>query len=473
MPPGLTTDGNGDISGTPTTTTGSPFSVKVTLSDAAGDTVSRTFSLAISGVLTITAPSTLPTATLNGVYPSATVIAGGGLAPYTWTATGLPSGLTIGLTTGTIAGTPTAAAGSPYSVTVTVTDSTGTKATMAFTLVVNSPLTISGPASLPSGTVGSAYPSVTIAATGGSGVYTWAATGLPNGLSIASTTGVISGTPAAGTNNSYTVVVTVTDSNAAQATKSYPLTINPGPTTLPLIASVSTSAGGQSFIAPNTWVSVYGSNFTAPNFTDTWGSSIKNGNLPTVLDGVSVMVGGVPAYVAYVSPAQINVLLPNVGLGQLQVTVTTAGGTSAPATITSQQDIPAFFEWPNNQPVATHADYTYAVANGTFSGVTTVPAAPGETIVLWGSGFGPTSPATPFGVAVPSTGPYTTTSNVTVLINNAPATVYQSVATLSPGNAGLYQVGVTIPASLANGTYTITTSVNGVTSPSLMLTVHN
>jgi uncharacterized protein (TIGR03437 family) len=113
------------------------------------------------------------------------------------------------------------------------------------------------------------------------------------------------------------------------------------------------------------------------------------------------------------------------------------------------------------------------VANGTFPGTATVPAKPGETIVLWGAGFGPTTPANPFGVAIPSTSTYNTTNDVTVTINGAPVTVYENIATLSPGSAGLYQVGVTIPSSLANGTYPIVVSINGVTSPTLSLAVHN
>ena len=238
-------------------------------------------------------------------------------------------------------------------------------------------------------------------------------------------------------------------------------------------------------VAPNTYVSIYGTNFAAAGFTDTWTNYVKNnnGNLPIGLDGVSVTAGGQNAYIYYISNTQINVLLPNVGLGQIQFVVITAAGSSNAVTVTSQTQIPAFFPWPTPsgtvpgdstaQPVATHLDFTYAVSNGTFQGLTTVPAKPGETIVLWGSGFGPTTPATPFGIAVPTTTIYNTSNNVTVLLNGAPAPVYSNIATLAPGYAGLYQMGVTIPASLANGSYSITTSVNGVTSPTLTLVVHN
>src|ERR1019366_3900225 len=132
------------------------------------------------------------------------------------------------------------------------------------------------------------------------------------------------------------------------------------------ISSVSASTEGQSMISPNTWVSVYGSNFEPTTFTDTWTSTIKassTGALPILLDGVSVMVGGQAAYVAYVSATQINVLTPNIGFGPLAVTLTNTAGTSNSVTITSQQYVPGFFEWPsgctsNCQPVATHADYS-------------------------------------------------------------------------------------------------------------------
>jgi uncharacterized protein (TIGR03437 family) len=485
LPPGLTTDGNGNISGTPTSAVGSPFSVVVTVTDATQKATSETYSVAISNVLTVAIPTTLPAAILNAPYTPTTVIAGGGLAPYTWVATGLPAGLTIGIATGIISGTPTSATGSPYSVTVTVTDSTGKTASMNYSLTVGTGVTITGPASLPVATLGSAYTSTTITAAGGSGVYTWSATGLPAGLSIGATTGAISGTPTSASGSPYSVTATVTDTSSNTATKTYTLTVNQ-PSGSPTITSVSTAAGGQLFIGPNMWVSIYGTGFTTAGFTDNWTISIKNsatGALPTTLDNVSVMIGGLPAYIYYISATQINVLTPNIGFGSLAVMVTNGTGSSNVVMSTSQGQDPAFFEWANaagqtpgdtsQQPVATHADYSPAAANGTFGTTASIPAAPGETIVLWGAGFGATTPANPFGVAIPSTGSYTTTQNVTVLLNNAPITVLNNNAILTPGDAGLYQMAVTIPTTLPNGTYPISVSVNGVTSPTLSLAVHN
>jgi uncharacterized protein (TIGR03437 family) len=63
------------------------------------------------------------------------------------------------------------------------------------------------------------------------------------------------------------------------------------------------------------------------------------------------------------------------------VTVMNSGGTSEPVATAATQYGPAFFLWPNNQVVATHQDGSYSVKAGTFSGIATVPAAPGEVII--------------------------------------------------------------------------------------------
>lgn len=146
-----------------------------------------------------------------------------------------------------------------------------------------------------------------------------------------------------------------------------------------------------------------------------------------------------------------------------QVTVTTSAGTSSAATVTVGTYGPAFFSWPNNQVVATYQDFTYAVANGTFSGTTTTPAKPGDTIILWGTGFGPTNPTYLQGEETPSNATYNTATLPTVTINNVSATVYG--AALAPGFAGLYQVAIQVPASLGNGNWPVVATIGGVSSP--------
>jgi hypothetical protein len=88
-------------------------------------------------------------------------------------------------------------------------------------------LTISGPAWLPAGAVGVSYFPAAITATGGTGVYTWSAKGLPNGLSIGSGSGVITGTPATTAGSPFTVAVTVGDTDSASAHRSFTLAVLP------------------------------------------------------------------------------------------------------------------------------------------------------------------------------------------------------------------------------------------------------
>jgi uncharacterized protein (TIGR03437 family) len=230
-------------------------------------------------------------------------------------------------------------------------------------------------------------------------------------------------------------------------------------------SGVVNGASFQPGIVPDSWVTILGTNLASK--TDDWSNAIVNGQFPTKLDGVSVEVGGKLAYVYFISTGQINVLAPDVGFGSLPLTVTTTGGTSATFTVTSSQYGPAFFEWPNNQPVATRQDFSYAVKDGTFAGTTTVAAKPGDVLILWGTGFGPTNPVAPPGAAVPSDTTYLTTTLPTVTINNIPATVYGGA--LTPGFAGLYQIAIQVPASITDGDWPIQAEIGGAQSPASVL----
>jgi len=125
------------------------------------------------------------------------------------------------------------------------------------------PLTITT-ASLAAATVGSAY-SAAVAASGGVTPYAFSASGLPPGLTIASPTGIVSGTPAAGTAGSASITVNVTDSTqptALTASAPFSLTVNPAPVAPPPVAgsckvmSLGASAslnGYVPFPATNVW----------------------------------------------------------------------------------------------------------------------------------------------------------------------------------------------------------------------------
>jgi uncharacterized protein (TIGR03437 family) len=185
---------------------------------------------------------------------------------------------------------------------------------------------------------------------------------------------------------------------------------------------------------------------------------------------VSVTMGGKPAYIYYITPGQLNVLAPDLSPGPVSVVVTTPVGSSTAVTATAGVYGPAFFLWPASQVVATRQDYSLAVKAGTFVGSSTVAAKPGEVLILWATGFGPTIPAPPAGVAVPADQSYATSTLPSVLIDNIPALVYG--AALAPGSVGLYQIAIQVPLSLADGNWPIQATIGGVASPAgVVLTV--
>jgi uncharacterized protein (TIGR03437 family) len=238
----------------------------------------------------------------------------------------------------------------------------------------------------------------------------------------------------------------------------------------PVVTAAQNGASYQDGFPVGAWLQVKGTNLAT--VTDTWVNAIVAGVLPTQLDGVTVTVGGQPAYIYYVSPTQINVVAPDIAAGPATVIVKNSLGTSTPFSTTGSAFQPAFFPLLDGYIVATHNDATYslAVKNGTYPGLTTVPAKPGDVLILWGTGFGPTTPAAPAGVQTPSTATFLTSKAVTVTIGGQPATVYGTA--LAPGFAALYQVAIQVPSTLADGDYSIVATVNGVSSPaSALLTV--
>ncbi len=169
---------------------------------------------------------------------------GGTGVGYTWTATGLPTGMGINASTGVLSGTPTALG--VFGPQITVKDSSNATASVSLSLTINPPagqLAITGPTSLSAGTVGVAYGPVTFTASGGAGGYVWSASGLPNGLSVDPSSGVLSGTPGTGSQGLYSPFFAVKDSNNATASRSLGLTINPASLGNPF------GAGGQSISA--------------------------------------------------------------------------------------------------------------------------------------------------------------------------------------------------------------------------------
>jgi uncharacterized protein (TIGR03437 family) len=195
--------------------------------------------------------------------------------------------------------------------------------------------------------------------------------------------------------------------------------------------------------------------------------------LPTSLDGVSVKIDNKSAYVSYISPTQLNVVAPaDTATGSVNVSVTNNGVTSSSATVQLVAQSPALFLWGGKYAAATHyPDYSPVGPASLFPGSST-PAKPGDTVILWGTGLGPTTPSAPDGQLTPSTQLYSVANPPTVTIGGAQANVISAV--LSPGFAGLYQIAIQTPTSLSDGDQTIVLQSGSATSPSgVLITVQH
>jgi uncharacterized protein (TIGR03437 family) len=230
----------------------------------------------------------------------------------------------------------------------------------------------------------------------------------------------------------------------------------------PTISQVVNGASYQPSIAPNTWVTIQGTNLA--NSTRPWNSSdFVNGSLPTQLDGVSVTIDGTPAYVEYIDPQQINVLAPaDNASGPVAVQVNNNGVSSTPSSVELDNASPALFLWSGKYAVTTRQDGSWVGPPNLFAGATTTPAAPGDVVILWSTGLGSTSPATPAGQQVPATQVYATATAPVVTIGGIQANVIG--AALSPGSAGLYQIAVAVPAGVPTGDQPVAIQVNGLQS---------
>jgi uncharacterized protein (TIGR03437 family) len=177
-------------------------------------------------------------------------------------------------------------------------------------------------------------------------------------------------------------------------------------------------------------------------------------------------VNGKPAYVYYISPTQINVLTPlDSALGPVGVQVMNTVGTSAVATVTMLQNSLGLFAFNSGTyAAATHADGSLLGPPSLYPGQTT-PAKPGETVVLYGNGFGQTDPPVTLGLAVQQG---TLPHNPAITIGGQPADVIYA-AVISPG---LYQFNVTVPASAPNGDLAVLATYAGVsTQAGVVITV--
>jgi len=166
----------------------------------------------------------------------------------------------------------------------------------------------------------------------------------------------------------------------------------PAASTGPTISLVSNAFGGSQTLAPNTWVQVKGVNLAPAGHTRIWGGGdFANNQLPTQLDGVSVTVNGKAAFVYYISPTQVNILTPPDAIsGTIALQLTNNGVKSNVVNNAAQPLSLAFFTFDATHVTATHADGSLIGPASLYPGAST-PAKPGETIIVYANGFGPTT----------------------------------------------------------------------------------
>jgi uncharacterized protein (TIGR03118 family) len=227
------------------------------------------------------------------------------------------------------------------------------------------------------------------------------------------------------------------------------------------ITNAAQAAGG---IAPNTIVTIKGPNLAATKRSISSPDFVNN-RFPTSVDGVTVTINGQPGFITYLSPVQINFVTP-VELptsGSVTVVVSNNSLTSATVNVSAQIVAPALF---------LISGYIAAVhgSGGTYVGPTTLvpnnstPAAGGETIVMFGTGFGVTTPAAVSGGVVTTAPPLLLTP--AILFDNVPGQVVFA-GLIFPG---VYQFNVVVPSGLPNGDVPVVASTGGYSSPPLVLT---
>jgi len=242
----------------------------------------------------------------------------------------------------------------------------------------------------------------------------------------------------------------------------------------PAIASIGslTDFGSLATFNSGSWLEIKGTNLATG--ARLWeGKDFQGTNAPTSLDGTSVTIDGKPAFVYYISGTQVNVQAPaDAAIGPVPVAVTNCAGTSASvaaqkAALAAGILAPASFNVAGKQyAVAQFADLVFVGNPNLIAGAAFRPAKPGDSIVVYGIGFGEVTPPSAPGVIVAE---QNRIDGLTIAFGNTPATF--TYGGLSPGVVGLFQFNVVVP-DVPDGDSQIHFGVRGTAiSQTLYLTV--
>ena len=359
LPAGLSLSSGGTLSGTPTQA--GTYNFTVTATDVNSASGSRTYSVTVSAgapnagavSVTVAANSSANPITLNLSGGAATSVAVSSAASH-GTATASGTSITY---------TPTAGYSGADSFTYTATNGSGTSSPATVSLTVNAPTLSITPSVLTAPAANVAY-SVALGASGGTAPYSYAITSgaLPTGLSVNTSTGLLSGTPSVP--GAYNFTVTVTDTYGATAGRAYSGTVSAGP---PIAAPLNITVAANSS-ANAVALIINGGTATSVAVT----SAASHGT--ATASGTSITYSPTPGYH---------------GTDSFTYTATNGSGTSSPATVTVTVAAPTISISPLSLPNATIdtaysqtisssgslAPYSYAISSGSLpAGLSLSPA---------------------------------------------------------------------------------------------------
>jgi uncharacterized protein (TIGR03437 family) len=238
---------------------------------------------------------------------------------------------------------------------------------------------------------------------------------------------------------------------------------------VPAIQAIVDSWGYTAAIAPGLWVTIAGANLAGP--PQIWNLDGVQ-DLPGILGGATVTFNGAPAVLLYVSPTQINALVPaGVAPGKVQVLVQVNGLNSPPFTITAQPAQPAVYAPPSADAAtffvtAALAGTATLVGNSATDPRVVRPVYPGDTLDLYMIGLGSTLDPSKFVTDRVFAGAFPVSAPVTATVGAELADVLFAGLTAP----GLYLVRIVVPSDLAAGAQPLQVSVGGIpTRPSLVL----